>query len=247
MTASSRATALLAIPGAILVAAFFMPWIDILGLGGASGYDLATADQLPTKTMLLWLAPLAGAILAFTALADPGSSRNAGLGAGAVVVGPTLYYLGKAMLFGTSWGLWMVIAGALWLIVLAFVRKPDQMALPALLVLGGFFLPWTTNGSADFASWGLSGFDIARVPSLPFDLGLPSHKLAYLVPVCGALGLVGGLVRSEAGRMLGGAAGVLTIGWMAYFIGRSFSFFTGWGLWLTIGAGFVALLVSLRK
>ena len=246
MTQPNRLSAsALAIPGIALVVAFFMPWIDILGAVGASGFDIATETE-SSKRFLLWAVPVLGAVLAFTALADSKSARSAGLVAGLAVIGPTFYYLGKAMLFGTSWGLWMVVAGAIAMIAMSLANKPEGILWPAALVVAGFFLPWTTQ-FGDFASWGSTGFDIARMPSSPLDLGLPSPKLAYLVPVAGLVSGLAVLLRGKAARTLGTVCGVVVLGWLAWFIGKGLSFFTGWGLWITIGAGAAALIMSLRR
>jgi hypothetical protein len=247
MTQPNRLSAsALAVPGIALVVAFFMPWIDVLGAIGASGYDLATADGGSSKQLLLWASPILGAVLAFTALADSKSARSAGLVAGLAVIGPTFYYLGKAMMFGTSWGLWMVVAGAIAMIAMSLANKPDNMLWPAAMVVAGFFLPWTTKDSS-FASWGMTGFDIARLPSSPLDLGLPSPKLGYLVPIAGLAAGLAVLLRGKAARTLGTICGVAVLGWLAWFIGKGLSFFTGWGLWLTIGAGAAALIMSARR
>lgn len=242
---TSRSNQALAVPGILLVVAFFLPWLDIAGLFGASGYDLATSGGSSTH-YLYWLAPILGALLAATALADSGSARSVALMVGGLVVGTVLYYMGKMALFGMSWGMWMVIAGCISLVGLAVANKVDSMAFPALLVIAGFFLPWVTRDGS-FASWGATGFDMARTP-VPFELGLLSPKMAYLVPLGGLAALLGSAVgRGSAGRVVGGGAGLLVLGWMGYLILRTVGFFSGWGLWLTIAGGTAALVLALRR
>ncbi len=242
---TSRSSQALAVPGILLVVAFFLPWLDIAGVVGASGYDIATSGG-PTTHYLYWLVPILGALLAATALADSKSARSVALLVGGLVVGTVLYYMGKLAIFGMSWGLWMVIAGCISLIGLAIANKVEGMAFPSLLVIAGFFLPWVTRDGS-FASWGATGFDMARAP-VPFELGLLSPKMAYLVPVGGLAAMLGSIVaRGRAGRILGGGAGILVLGWLGYLILRTVGFLSGWGLWLTIAGGTASLVMALRR
>ncbi len=242
---TSRSSHALAVPGILLVVAFFMPWLDIAGVFGASGYAIATHGG-PTTHYLYWLVPILGALLAATALADSKSARSVALLVGGLVVGTVLYYMGKMALFGMSWGLWMVIAGCISLVGLAIANKVDGMAFPAVMVIAGFFLPWVTRDGS-FASWGATGFDMGRT-SVPFTLGLLNPKMAYLVPLGGVAALLGStLARGRAGRVVGGGAGLLVLGWLGYLILSTVGFFSGWGLWLTMAAGTAALVMALRR
>lgn len=242
---TSRSSQTLAVPGILLVVAFFLPWLHIAGVFGASGYDIATSGG-PMTHYLYWLVPVLGALLAATALADSSSARSVALLVGGLVVGTVLYYMGKMALFGMSWGMWMIIAGCISLVGLAVANKVESMAFPALLVIAGFFLPWVTKDGS-FASWGATGFDMARTP-VSFELGLLNPKMAYLVPLGGLAALLGSAVgRGGAGRVVGGAAGLLVLGWMGYLILRTVGFFSGWGLWLTVAGGTAALVMALRR
>jgi uncharacterized membrane protein (UPF0136 family) len=242
---TSRSNQALAVPGIVLVVAFFLPWLDIAGVFGASGYDVATSGRGSTH-YLYWLVPLLGAMLAATALAGSSSARSIALLVGGLVVGTVLYYMGKMALFGMSWGMWMVIAGSISLVGLAVADKVEGMAFPALLVIAGFFLPWVTRDGS-FASWGATGFDMARTP-VPFELGLLNPKMAYLVPLGGLAAMLGSVLgRGAAGRAIGGGAGLLVLGWMGYLILRTVGFFSGWGFWLTIAGGTAALVMALRR
>ena len=55
------------VAGCALVFGFFMPWIDIAGFGGLSGWELVKEGGLSTSTrLILSLCPILGVALAGT-------------------------------------------------------------------------------------------------------------------------------------------------------------------------------------
>lgn len=116
---SDRKQLWMGIAGLALVFGFFMPWIDILGLVNASGWDLVRDSHLGMGTRaVIGLCPIAGISLA---LAGFGKSRNAdwvAVASGLGVLGYTGFKVAYAFAKITGWGLWLILAaGAVALVV----------------------------------------------------------------------------------------------------------------------------------
>jgi len=101
------------IAGCALVFGFFMPWIDIAGLGGMSGWELVRHEGLSASTrFVLALCPIFGAALAFCAFTRSRAAAAVSLAIGASVIGYTVFKVGYAFVKITGWGLWLVLAAA---------------------------------------------------------------------------------------------------------------------------------------
>jgi len=228
----------LAVVGITLVVAFFGPWIDVLGHFKASGWDLAREAAFGWKRHVLWLYPASGLALAFTAWRSDPRARGVALAIGLFVVGLALYRTAHGMIEVLRYGAWLVIAGAVAAIAAAATDKRELAMLAAVTVIAGFFLPWIGAGRE-----AVSGFDLARLGSAPEGLGLPSPSWLFVVPLLGAIATLASLAApTRRGAVLAGAGILLAL---AYLYIRTINLVVGWGVWLTLVAGAVALLGAL--
>jgi hypothetical protein len=229
----------LSIAGAMLVVAFFGPWIDVLGLVQVSGWDLAREEMVGWKRHLLWLYPAGGLALAWTAWQGDRAARGVALAVGVFVVGLAAYHVFDGLVETLRYGAWLTIVGAA--VAIAGGASPQRRSwalVAGAMVIGGFFLPWL--GDSRFS---MSGFDLARLEAPPSELGLPSPSWLFLIPILGAGATLAALTeRSRRGAIVAGA-GVLAV--LAYLYIRGASLFLGWGAWLTLAAGACALIMSL--
>jgi hypothetical protein len=115
----------LGITGLALVVGFFMPWIDVGGLHGVSGWDMVCSEQLSLITrIILALCPLGGAVLALSAFGRSNKAAQLGLAVGAGVLGYTFYKLAYGFIKVTGAGLWMVLAGATVALAIGLLTRP---------------------------------------------------------------------------------------------------------------------------
>jgi hypothetical protein len=108
---TDRSQLWMGVAGLALVFGFFMPWIDILGLIDASGWDLVRDDHLALGTRaVIGLCPVAGVALALAAFGKKPSAGWIAVASGAGVLGYTSFKLAYAFAKVTGWGLWLVLA-----------------------------------------------------------------------------------------------------------------------------------------
>jgi hypothetical protein len=120
---------IMGLTGIALVVGFFMPWIDVGGLHGVSGYDLVKNEHLATSTrLILALCPLGGALLALAAFARSAAAAKISVAMGAGVLGYTTFKLAYGFLKVTGWGLWMVLAGGAVALVLGLSGRKTSPA-----------------------------------------------------------------------------------------------------------------------
>ena len=101
------------VAGCALVFGFFMPWIDIAGFGGLSGWELVKEGGLSTSTrLILSLCPILGVALAVSAFSKSRAASTVSAAAGAAVLGYTVFKIAYAFVKITGWGLWIVLAAA---------------------------------------------------------------------------------------------------------------------------------------
>ena len=112
------------VAGLALVFGFFMPWIDILGLVNASGWDLVRDDHLGLGTRaVIGLCPVAGGALAFAAFNKSENAAWIALASGLGVLGYTGFKVAYAFTKITGWGLWLVLAAGGVSLVLGLATK----------------------------------------------------------------------------------------------------------------------------
>lgn len=222
--------------GVAMVVAFFAPWIDLYGLVTASGWDLATQDHGSWKRHLLWLYPAGGALLAAAAAGGAKHAKDAralGVLVGATVVGLALY----DTLSGLRYGALFTVGGAVGAVA-SVMSKDRAWAIGAgALVVIGFFLPWVGDHGHTASGW-----DLARLPALPDELGLPSPRWLYLVPILGVVAALSGLVAGTRAPAALAGLGILLV--LAYVYLRTVNLIVGWGAWMTLGSGLAALVIG---
>jgi hypothetical protein len=233
------------IPGAIMIVAFFLPWIDVLGRLGLSGYQIATASgELADRSA--WTPAIAGLAIIVSTFLSNRAVRRAGLLGGLAIVLPVGYQVGALLLHVTSYGLWLVVAGAIALLVASLSEKPLTRLLGGALIVAGFFLPWLVSRGTITHGQTFSAFEIARTTSeLDLDGYGPSAIWFWVLPAAGVAGLASGILGAR-GRFLSATGGLATLAVIGYVFVTSMNMFVGWGAWLTVAAGFAALGIALR-
>jgi hypothetical protein len=120
----NRSRGTLTLIGASLVAAFFLPWID-LGVASLSGFDLVRARHVELLTRILILGvPLTGLGLMAAAATGERRTRALAIVTGLGILGYTSFEVARSFLKITGYGLWIVLGCA----VAALVTG---LALPA--------------------------------------------------------------------------------------------------------------------
>ncbi|MCB9559325.1 MAG: hypothetical protein H6708_02825 [Kofleriaceae bacterium] len=224
--------------GIAMVVAFFAPWIDLLGHVKMSGFELARTAELGWKRHLLWLYPVGGAAMAYAAFTGE-RVRGIALLVGGAVVGLAAYDVVSGMFDSLRYGAWTTIVAAAGAIAIGAARGDRGWgAIAGALVVAGFFLPWFGGGGVT-----VSGYDLARLPSPPRGLGLPSPAWLFAIPVAGGAIMLGSIARRTRGLLIGGGAVVLLV--LSYLYVRTANLFVGWGAWLTLACGGAALIGAL--
>jgi hypothetical protein len=104
--------------GIALVVGFFLPWIDVGGVVGVSGWELFQTSEISLITRLVFLAaPIGGVALILAGLGGGRAASSAGIAVGSVVIGYTVYKVAYTFFKISGVGLWLVLgAGVLALI-----------------------------------------------------------------------------------------------------------------------------------
>lgn len=125
MTTNRKAELTVAGAGAVTIAAFFFPFLDLGGLIQASGWDVLTADGTALWTRLLLLGlPLGGLAMLVGGLSGKAGAKRAGVVFGLGVLGYLGFQVVRAFFATTGWGLWLTIGAAfVGLIAAAGIRK----------------------------------------------------------------------------------------------------------------------------
>ncbi|MBP6633214.1 MAG: hypothetical protein KBG28_30990 [Kofleriaceae bacterium] len=223
----SRNTSLgLAAVGALLVVAFFMPWISLAG-ASASGWEVARKVD-----GWYFVVPGLGLVLAAAAATRSSAARSAALLTGAVILGAVVYQvIGAADLAS-----WLVVGGGVVALAGAADERRALRAAGGALALVGFFAPWS-----DGSLWHALRGDDDLVRAL-----LGYTKLAlWAIPVGAVLGLGATVAAGKVGRTLAVVAGAAIIGGLVWTVGSVANAVLGWGAWATLALGAVALVGGL--
>jgi len=117
------------VAGCALVFGFFMPWIDIAGLGGVSGWELVKESGLSTSTrLMLSLCPIFGVALAVSSFSKSRAAATISAAAGAAVLGYTVFKIGYAFVKITGWGLWLVLVAAVVALIIGLAARSSKTA-----------------------------------------------------------------------------------------------------------------------
>ena len=121
--------------GCALLVGFFLPWIEVGGLGQikASGLEILKQEQLPDRfRIMLLMCPICGVLLVASAFGKKLLTALAAFFIGAGVLGYPLYYIFKFLRQTTGLGLWLVIGAGIVSFVygisalLAMGEEPDE-------------------------------------------------------------------------------------------------------------------------
>lgn len=227
---AGAATALMVV-GVVLVAAFFAPWIDVMGQLKISGWELAKND-----VTRLYLVPVLG-----LALIAAGATRSKYLPlvaaiASLAIVGTTAYYTVRGVL-QFEYGALITLAGGG--VALAGIgdQRRGLRALGGAMALVGFFLPWRDGDSA-FAMLRSDEADLARA------MGIAVSAL-WLIPAGAFLAIASTVTAKGNGKALAGLGGAAVLGGFFWFLGSAVNLVAGWGVWATLGAGVAAGALAL--
>ncbi len=211
--------------GAVLLIAFFLPWVSIFG-HSATGLGIAWDDN-----HWLFLVPLSGVALLGAARTE--YARLAAIVAGLLVCGDVLLKSTHAML-DADLATWLVLGGAAAMLAGTSQRYASLRALGGLVVLAGFVAPWDSDSM--FRS--LLDSDKREMASA---FGVMMYAL-WLVPIGAVVGLAAS--RSAKGKQLAGLAGGLVLAGILIYLGSALTAVLSWGAYATLGASTVALVLG---
>lgn len=238
MSNLSNRNAWLAIPGLAIVVAFFMPFFSVGGVNLASGLDIAQEAGHASELYLLWLLPIGGLALLFSALAQSKSSKAIGLLTGLGVFLVFAFFLSRALYEGTTWGLWLVMIAGVGMLISSLANgQAGVLSIAGLVIIAGFFLPWLGDSHAS-----VSGFDLATMDFAPAKV-----KLLWLTPLVGALALVGSILPGKTRNIIGVICGLAVIGGCGFWIWDAATFVMGSGVYVTLASATAALVLSLKR
>jgi hypothetical protein len=112
------------VAGCALVFGFFMPWIDIAGVGGVTGWELVRDEHISTSTrLILALCPVLGVALAVAAFSRSRLASTISALTGAAVLGYTLFKIGYVFVKITGWGLWLVLVAGVFALIIGLASR----------------------------------------------------------------------------------------------------------------------------
>ncbi|MEO8840303.1 MAG: hypothetical protein ABI591_21540 [Kofleriaceae bacterium] len=220
------AYSVLTVTGVVLVAAFFMSWLEFGD--STSGLSIARHEHW------LFLVPISGALLAGAAGSKSEWTRLAAVAAGALIAGDMAVELLRGVLH-FNLDMYLMFGGA----VLAIVGSADKhralRGAGGLAILVGFFAPWTSDSL--FHGLRQAG-DIA-------DMFGFSTAALWLIPLAGIAACASANMIGIRGRRVALFSGVAVFASILWFIGSVANMVFAWGAWATFGASATALVIGL--
>jgi hypothetical protein len=116
-------------------------------------------------------------------------------------------------------------------------RKSTWMGIAGIALVVGFFMPWIDLGGLV----SVSGWDLVR----DSHISLGTRVIFALCPILGAALAFAAFGGSRNAAKVSIAAGLGVLGYTGFKIAYTFAKITGWGLWLVLAAGVVALIFGL--
>lgn len=116
-------------------------------------------------------------------------------------------------------------------------RRNTWMGVAGIALVVGFFMPWIDLGGLV----SVSGWDLVR----DSHISLGTRAIFALCPVVGAALAIAAFGGSRSTATVSVAAGLGVLGYTGFKIAYTFAKITGWGLWLVLAAGVVALIFGL--
>ena len=116
-------------------------------------------------------------------------------------------------------------------------RKNKWMGIAGIALVVGFFMPWI-----DLAGLvSVSGWDLVRDD----HISLGTRAVIALCPVAGAALAFAAFGGSRNAAKVSIAAGLGVLGYTGFKVAYTFAKITGWGLWMVLAAGAIALVVGM--
>jgi hypothetical protein len=228
-TLPTWATGVLSIAGAVLLASLFVDWVDVKGFE-VSGLRIAWEDK-----HWMFLIPLSGALLLYTAATRSTHARLAAVVAGLVVFGAVVFGLLRGAVRGGA-DSWLIFGGAG--VVLAGMA-PERKLLRAIggaAVLLGFFAPWARA----------SLFDVLTSKQLQVfadQLGI-AVRVLWLIPLAAAAAVFSSVVAEPRGKRLALGAAIVVYGSFLYMFGSAANAVLAWGAWGAFIASAIAFAIG---
>jgi hypothetical protein len=115
--------------GIALVVGFFLPWIDVGGIVGVSGWELLRTSEISLLTRLVFLAaPVGGVALILAGLGGGRAASNVAIGTGSVILGYTVYKVAYTFFKISGVGLWLVLAAGVIALIVGIATRAKKSA-----------------------------------------------------------------------------------------------------------------------
>lgn len=213
-----------AVLGAALIGSMALTWAGEDPFA-VSGYVLATQFS---KWLLL--VPISGVCLLLLALTKSPHVRLAALAAGVVTVGYLLFVIALSMMHGGA-DLYMIIGGATALVIARKPQRAPLRALAGLVIIVGFFAPWTARSAFRFLIQEHTGLELFI-------------HVFWLILVGGILGVASAFAKQKA-TTLAVTGAVLVFAAFATVLAIAVIFVLHFGSWIALGAGVLSMIVAL--
>ncbi|HEY1547206.1 MAG TPA: hypothetical protein VGG28_05275 [Kofleriaceae bacterium] len=209
------AFSVLAVVGVVMVVAMVLPWIDVSGFElSATGVSMAWHDN-----HWMFLVPAAGAMLTAAAATRSKHTRLAACFAGLVVAGDVIYSFASDILT-MSTGSWLVVGGALAVLLGVPVARRQLRIIGGLAMVVGFFVA----GGIHTDAMSMTGSGIA---------------------IAGVVAAISGTSTSTKAGWVALIAGASPFAFIALGIGFTAFVVFGIGAWSAFGASLAALVIAL--
>ena len=212
----------LSVVGCVLVASFFLAWLDF------GGERISGAWIAWEQKQWLFLVPLSGLALAIAAAKQSSYTRLAAVIAGLLVAGDVTWSFLREVVLGSGADMLLIFGGSAAVLLGASDKNRKLRWIGGAAALAGFFAPWDHDS-------------LFRV--LTSDLGsFAGIKVLWLIPLAGVAAITSSASASIANRRLALASGAIIGGSVLWSIGSAANLVLAWGAWLTLGASTVALV-----
>lgn len=226
---SRWADRIIACAGAVIVVAFFLPWLRMGPFEGPSGWSIAgERDWFGASTRALWLVPVLGLVMvASPALGEV--SRVVGAVAGGTVAVLVIWLVARPLV-PLEGGLAVALGGGAVVLVGDASRTRWLRAVGALLLAGSFALAWF--GRTGYANTQPGPCPNMRVTVIPWG-----------VVAAAVIALASAVAPQRWARALARSACWLALVTVVVYVAVAYEPLAA-PLWATAAAGIAALLVA---
>jgi hypothetical protein len=211
----------LSVVGCVLVAAFFLAWLDF------GGERISGAWIAWDQKAWLFLVPLSGLALAVAAAKQSSYTRLAAVVAGLLVAGDVTWSFLRDVVLGSGPDMLLIFGGSAAVLLGSSAKSRNLRWIGGAAALAGFFAPWDHDS-------------LFRV-LLGGTFGIHTSVL-WLIPVAGIAAISSSASATIANRRLAIASGAVIGGSVLWTIGSAANSVLAWGAWLTLAASTVALV-----